>query len=103
MKLIFDSLLQKFAPDERSDCAPFTDLPPNPERFDGMRKLAGELSAGHPFLRVDLYQMNGKIYFTELTFSPCGGFMPWKDHRSDQEIGSMLPRPKRKCAADVSD
>lgn len=34
-----------------------------------MKELAGTLSVGLPQVRVDLYEVNGKIYFGELTFS----------------------------------
>lgn len=88
----------EFASYERSDYRPFDTLPKKPEKFDDMLNLAARLSSGHAFLRVDLYQINGKIYFSELTFSPCGGFMPFKDPQSDLEIGEMLKLPQKKSA-----
>lgn len=39
-----------------------------PENFETMVSLAEELSQGFPFLRVDLYNISGKIKFGELTF-----------------------------------
>lgn len=84
------------APYERSDYRPFDALPEKPEKFDDMLKLAAVLSEGFPFLRVDLYQINGKIYFSELTFSPCAGFLPFKEEKSDLEIGEMLRLPARR-------
>ncbi len=47
---------------------------PKPRKMDEMFELAGRLSRGFPFLRVDLYECDGQIYFGELTFYPAGGF-----------------------------
>lgn len=44
-------------------------LPNKPLNFDKMKELAAQLSAGYPQVRVDLYEVNGKVYFGELTFS----------------------------------
>ena len=61
-----------------------------PDNLDRMIELAEKLSAGIPFLRVDLYNVNGRIYFGELTFYPAGGLSRWTDDKWDQEIGEML-------------
>ena len=45
-----------------------------PENLEEMFEIASKLSIGHPFVRVDLYNINGKIYFGELTFFPDSGF-----------------------------
>ncbi|HRD01764.1 MAG TPA: ATP-grasp fold amidoligase family protein [Candidatus Saccharicenans sp.] len=52
-----------------------------PENYDEMIKVAEKLSAGFDFIRVDLYNVDGKIYFGELTCYPAGGlaaFVPRK-------------------------
>ena len=46
---------------------------PKPQNIDKMFAMASDLSKGHPFLRVDLYNIDGAIYFSELTFFPDGG------------------------------
>ena len=46
---------------------------PKPQNIDKMFVMASDLSKGHPFLRVDLYNIDGAIYFSELTFFPDGG------------------------------
>lgn len=46
-----------------------------PETFEEMASLAGRLSREFPFVRVDLYDAKGKIYVSELTFVPTGGYM----------------------------
>ena len=43
-----------------------------------MKSFAEQLSEGYSFLRIDLYEINGKVYFSELTFSPTSGFIPIK-------------------------
>ena len=50
-------------------------IPPKPEHLKEMVILAEKLSSDFEFVRVDLYDFNGKIYFGELTFSPWGGIM----------------------------
>lgn len=51
------------------------DIIPKPKNFDKMVEIAEKLSKGFPELRVDLYNIDGKIYFGELTFTSQGGFM----------------------------
>ncbi|HAX53193.1 MAG TPA: hypothetical protein DCX82_14885 [Lachnospiraceae bacterium] len=45
-----------------------------PDEIDKMFAIAGKLSMGIPFIRVDLYECNHKIYFGELTLYPQSGF-----------------------------
>lgn len=75
---------------ERSDYKPFDVLPEKPGAFDEMIEICKKLSAGTSFLRVDLYEIMGKVYFSELTFSPCSGFMPFRDPAHDRELGEMI-------------
>ena len=44
-----------------------------PAHFDEMVKLARELTKPFPYVRSDLYEANGRIYFGEDTFFPCSG------------------------------
>ncbi len=46
---------------------------PKPRNFDEMMRYAEILSGDFDFVRVDLYNFGGKIYFGELTFTPSGG------------------------------
>lgn len=61
-----------------------------PENLDKMVDLAEILSNGIPFLRVDFYNVNGRIYFGELTFYPASGMIPWTKDEADYRIGSYL-------------
>lgn len=61
-----------------------------PDNLDEMIALAERLSTGHKFLRVDLYNTNGKIYFGELTFYPASGLEKFAPEESDMMIGKLL-------------
>ncbi len=89
-RISFLTLEWKFAPYQRSDYCSFDEVPAMPVKFDGMIDVCKILSRKMQFLRVDLYEINGKIYFSELTFSPSSGFMPLKRKEHDIELGKML-------------
>lgn len=50
-----------------------TELPPKPEKLDEMIRIAKDLSRDFPFVRVDLYEVDGQVLFGEMTFFPQGG------------------------------
>lgn len=79
---------------------PFTNGHPNskkeiikPDNFDGMIKISEALSKGIPHVRVDLYNINGKIYFGELTFFHWSGLTPFVPEKWDSVFGSWLELP----------
>jgi hypothetical protein len=59
-----------------------------------MVEIAGILSADLPQVRVDLYEINGKVYFGELTFYTQSGFDTSITHEADCEIGERFTLPK---------
>lgn len=61
-----------------------------PSNLKAMISLAERLSEGIPFLRVDFYNINGAIYFGELTFYPASGMLPWTTDEADVAIGNYL-------------
>ncbi len=61
-----------------------------PRNFAEMIRLAEKLAKPFPFVRVDLYNINGKIYFGEMTFTPAKGTLILDDDRCDFEIGDWL-------------
>lgn len=67
-----------------------------PENLEEMLKIASDLSKGFPFLRVDLYNCNGKIYFGELTFYPGGGFSTFTPDDYDFKFGEMIELPEKR-------
>lgn len=65
-----------------------------PAGFDKMVELAKVLSKGIPHVRVDFYDINGKIYFGELTFFHFSGFEKFEPEEYDYIFGSWLDLPK---------
>lgn len=61
-----------------------------PENLDEMIALAEKLSGDVPFLRVDFYNIQGRIYFGELTFSPASGMGKFIPEEWDAILGSWL-------------
>ena len=60
-----------------------------PENFDRMIELARELAAGFSHVRVDLYNIDGKIYFGEMTFTNSSGFEPIVPDGADRMLGDL--------------
>ena len=75
---------------KRSDYATFDTLPKRPKNFELMVEFGKKLSAGIPFLRVDLYEINGAVYFGELTFFPGSGFTSLKPEEWDYRLGQWI-------------
>lgn len=46
-----------------------------PKNFERIKEIACIFSRKFPFVRVDLYNIDGNIYISEMTFVPTGGFM----------------------------
>lgn len=79
---------------------PFTNGHPNnpkpilkPKNFEKMLEIAAKLSKGIPHVRVDLYNIDGKIYFGEMTFFHWSGIVPFVPEEWDYKIGDMLHLP----------
>lgn len=65
-----------------------------PKTFDEMLSLAKVLSKGLIQVRIDLYEINGKVYFGEYTFFHHGGFVPFIPEKYDYEWGNEIKLPK---------
>lgn len=78
------------APFGREDYLHFDKKPLKPVNFEKMKELSKKLSKDIPFVRVDFYEINGKIYFGELTFTPCGGFMKFYPEEWDRKLGDLI-------------
>ncbi|MEM1114611.1 MAG: ATP-grasp fold amidoligase family protein, partial [Pseudomonadota bacterium] len=57
--------------------------------FERMKSIAKSLAADFDFVRVDLYESQGKVYFGELTFSPNAGLMKFNPDRYDYWMGQL--------------
>lgn len=82
---------------------PFTRHYPNskenirkPINYELMIKLSEKLATDIPFVRVDFYEVDGKIYFGELTFYPGSGFEEFSPEKYDKILGDWLELPKEK-------
>ena len=64
--------------------------PEKPHHIEELVEYARILSHIFPVVRVDFYEFEGKIYFSELTFSPWGGFLYSYTDESILEMGRKL-------------
>lgn len=67
---------------------------PKPQHFEKMKELASKLSKSYPQLRVDFYNINGAIYFGELTLFHHGGVIPFHPEEWAYIFGSWIQLPK---------
>ena len=70
-------------------------LPEKPKTFEEMKKYAKMLSVGIPHVRVDFYNVNGEIFFGELTFFDGGGFEKFEPESWDKVFGGWLKLPSK--------
>jgi len=81
---------------EKSSVKFFDDLPTpkqkfvKPDNFETMVYLAETLSEGFPHVRVDLYNVAGKVYFGELTYTPENGLTRWNPPSLDLKYGKLM-------------
>ena len=64
-----------------------------PRKLSEMLETAKTLSAGFHFLRVDLYEINGNLYFSEFTFFSDAGFAPFEPEEWNRTLGSWIHLP----------
>lgn len=70
-------------------------LPQKPENFKEMIEIASELSKGIPHVRVDLYNVDGKIYFGELTFFDGSGYDDMNSEKWNRKFGEWITLPEK--------
>lgn len=87
---------------------PFIGLTPNvhhaksihpiPSNYDDMLNVADRIAkrVNHPFVRVDLYNIDGSIYFGEITFFPSSGTGKITPSEWDKKLGDMITLPFEK-------
>lgn len=64
-----------------------------PDNMSQMFELVEQMSIGFPEVRIDLYNVNGKIYFGEYTLFNEGGFENGFDYKSDKHLGDLIELP----------
>lgn len=67
-----------------------------PNKLDEMIDLAGILSQGIPFCRIDFYDVNDKVYFGEITFFPASGYGKFEPDKYDFVLGEKIKLPIKK-------
>ena len=70
--------------------------PEKPVNFERMKELATRLSAGTPQLRVDFYEVDGRVYFGEMTFFHCTGTAPFHPDEWDRTFGDWVTLPPKR-------
>ena len=61
-----------------------------PALFEEMKEIAAKLSKGMKQVRIDLYELNGKIYFGEYTFFHGGGFQLFQPEKWERQLGDWI-------------
>ena len=67
--------------------------PTVPKNLSKMFNLAEKLSKNTFFVRIDFYNLNGRIFFGEITFFPAAGFNKFVPEEWDYKLGSYLKLP----------
>lgn len=71
-------------------------MPIKPDNYEEMVEVARKLSKGMCHVRVDLYNVRGKIYFGELTFFHWSGMTPFEPIEWDYKFGDMIKLPSKR-------
>ena len=64
-----------------------------PDSFDKMKEYAEILCRDFPFVRMDFYDVDGKVYFGEMTFTPKGGYCSTLTDEESLRIGKQIVLP----------
>ncbi len=64
-----------------------------PQKLEEMLYLAEKLSKGSPFMRTDFYEIDGKLYFGEITLYPASGLSKFDPEEWDYKFGSWITLP----------
>ena len=76
--------------DIQSDCDKMGNVIKKPKMLQQMKNVAEKLSEDFPFVRVDLYCIEDKIYFGELTFYPWTGYVQYNPDSFDYDLGKKF-------------
>ncbi len=70
---------------------------PKPINYELMITLSEKIANAipSPFVRIDFYNLKGKIFFGEITFYPGSGFEAFQPEKWDEEIGNWLVLPNK--------
>ena len=80
-----------FLPFGKTYCPPdYTKKIEMPKNLDKMIELAETISHNTVLSRIDFYEIDGQVYFGEITFYPGSGFSPFTDEKWDYKLGDMI-------------
>lgn len=67
-----------------------------PQSFEKMKTISQKLAKDMPFVRIDFYEIEGKLYFGEITFFPASGLEKFKPEKWNNIFGDMIDISKYK-------
>lgn len=93
--ITFYELNGKRAPFQRTDYPQTEEDHVFPENYSEMIEYARKIAkkVNNSFVRVDLYNVKGHVYFSEITFTPCSGYMKMKPEEWDRKLGDLVVLP----------
>ena len=77
-----DDIKEEFHPNRR--------MLPKPEHYERMLEIASKLSEDFNYVRVDLYNCDGRVFFGELTFTPYSGIQTFYKQSMLDELGRFV-------------
>lgn len=80
----------RLLPAHRQDFKQITLTPPKPQNFEEMVRISKTISAGFPHVRVDLFNINGRIIFGEMTFFNASGYTTFEPDEFDYILGEKF-------------
>jgi len=69
------------------------DIENKPNNYAEMKTIVERMAKGIPFVRVDCYLLDNKVYIGEMTFFPWGGFQKFKDEKWNNYLGMLEKLP----------
>ena len=66
-----------------------------PKNFELMKELATKICKNFAHVRVDFYEIEGRVYFGEMTFVPGGHPIKWNSKGTDEHFGSLMTLPSK--------
>lgn len=68
----------------------------SPIALKKMKDMVRKLAMGFAHIRIDLYNINGKLYFGEFTFTDAAGYLKLEPKENDKILGEMYNLPELK-------
>lgn len=70
-------------------------IPHKPTKFEEIKKIAQKLSKGFAHIRADFYEVNGRVYFGEITFFDMSGCLKINPKDWEKEWGDLIKLPEK--------